>query len=171
MTADDVLAVSTVRVSGWRAAYAGLVPAGYLDRMSVEADAERRRDSFGGDARVQNLVAELGGEVVGWGVMGPCRDEGCEDDHGEIYALYVAPPVIGAGVGRALMRELVARADAASYPWLSLWVLRDNHRARRFYERAGFHWDGGQLSWHVDGEVVPEVRYRRSLEGSRRFDP
>lgn len=50
----DVNAVSALRVSGWRAAYAGIVPRSYLDAMSAEADAARRRDRLRAHG---NLVA------------------------------------------------------------------------------------------------------------------
>jgi ribosomal protein S18 acetylase RimI-like enzyme len=42
-----------------------------------------------------------------------------------------------------------------------LWVLRDNTRARRFYERYGFHADGVEEPFHVAGAAVPEVRYAK----------
>jgi RimJ/RimL family protein N-acetyltransferase len=43
-----------------------------------------------------------------------------------------------------------------------LWVLRDNTRARRFYERAGFAPDGATDVLDRLGGVT-EVRYRRAL--------
>jgi len=43
-----------------------------------------------------------------------------------------------------------------------LWVLRDNSRARRFYERAGFAPDGVTDVLERLGGVT-EVRYRRAL--------
>ncbi|MCZ9346526.1 GNAT family N-acetyltransferase, partial [Streptomyces sp. TRM76130] len=59
--------------------------------------------------------------------------------------------------------ESVRRCAAARYPRMLLWVLRDNTRARRFYERAGFRADGGAGVFEVDGIPVPEVRYARAL--------
>jgi hypothetical protein len=46
-----------------------------------------------------------------------------------------------------------------------LWVLPDNARGRRFYELAGWTTDGTQRTSEVRGVVVPEVRYRRRLQG------
>ncbi|MDX2643250.1 hypothetical protein PV341_06605 [Streptomyces sp. PA03-1a] len=43
MRMDDVDAVSTIRVRGRQAAYAGIVPRSYLDAMNVEEDAVLRR--------------------------------------------------------------------------------------------------------------------------------
>ncbi|MET9551829.1 GNAT family N-acetyltransferase [Streptomyces sp. NPDC006645] len=166
MTADDCDAVAAVRIGGWRWAYAGLMPRAYLDAMSVEEDAARRRaqlPSGAGDRRVVNVVAERAGTVVGWGCLGPCRDQDVPDGTGELYALYVDPEQVSTGVGRALARTLVERATADGFSSLVLWVLRENDRARRFYEKAGFTPDGAEEPFEVGGVSVPEVRYARSL--------
>jgi ribosomal protein S18 acetylase RimI-like enzyme len=166
MTAADIREVSAVRITGWKSAYAGLIPQDYLDGLSVEADSEYRRGVFMTDPRILDLVAVHAGTVVGWGVLGPCRDEGRSAEDGEIYALYVAPSLIGTGVGRTLMGELIARAVQGGFRSLSLWVLAKNHRARRFYERAGFSPDGEQAQWAVGQISVPEVRYFRPMQNA-----
>jgi hypothetical protein len=38
MTEADIVAVSAIRVTGWKAAHVGVVPQSYLDGMAVEAD-------------------------------------------------------------------------------------------------------------------------------------
>jgi RimJ/RimL family protein N-acetyltransferase len=42
-------------------------------------------------------------------------------------------------------------------------VLKENVRARRFYERAGFRPDDAEEPFEVEGVAVPEVRYARGL--------
>ncbi|MFB6506921.1 MULTISPECIES: GNAT family N-acetyltransferase [unclassified Streptomyces] len=166
MTVDDCEAVSRLRVRGWRAAYAGLVPQSYLDGMdlAVAEDVERRRASFTGGLTIVNVVAERPDRgVIGWACYGPYRENGRPLARGELYALYVAPELIGTGAGRALMAEVLARAAAEGFPDLALWVLRENAPARRFYERAGFRPDGAEESFEADGVLVPEVRYVRAL--------
>ncbi|MER5279802.1 GNAT family N-acetyltransferase [Streptomyces sp. NPDC002809] len=164
MTVDDCEAVATVRVRGWQSAYAGLMPQAHLDAMDIAEDAERRRGFFAADDAVVNLVAERAGlGVVGWAAYGPYRENGKRLARGELYAIYVAPEQTGTGAGRALMAEVLARAAAAGHPDLALWVLAGNAPARRFYERAGFHADGAEEPFEVDGVPVPEVRYVRPL--------
>lgn len=174
MTEADIDAVAAVRVRGWQTAYRGLMPQAYLDAMSVAADAERRRSWFGRRSpEVADLVAERDGEVVGWACVGPARDPDIapgpqelpapRPTAGELLALYVAPVLIGTGVGRALLAAGTARARASGYRALYLWVVRGNTRAQRFYERAGFVPDGAQEAYEVGGRSVPELRYRRPL--------
>lgn len=164
MTEHDVRGVSTIRITGWRSAYAEILPQSYLEGLSIEADAEWRKNSFRSDPRVQNVVAEDRNGLVGWGVFGPSRDDDRAEASGELYALYVAPDRIGTGVGRALMEDLLSRARTAAFTSLTLWVVADNHRARRFYERAGFHFDGSCSDWAVGGTTVAEMRYARDID-------
>ncbi|WP_326609852.1 GNAT family N-acetyltransferase [Streptomyces scopuliridis] len=167
MTVDDCEAVATVRVRGWRHAYAGLIPRAYLDAMSVEEDTARRRAHLAeGGGRVVNLVAEHAGRVGGWGCYGPGRDADAAAGSAELYALYVLPERLSTGTGRALLDELTARAAGAGYQDMRLWVLAGNERARRFYAKAGFAPDGAAEAFEVGGVSVPEVRYARRLSAS-----
>jgi ribosomal protein S18 acetylase RimI-like enzyme len=49
---------------------------------------------------------------------------------------------------------------ALPQPQVRVWVLRDNHRARRFYQRHGFHADGTVGDYRTSGSdtVYPQVR-------------
>ncbi|MFJ3336993.1 GNAT family N-acetyltransferase [Streptomyces sp. NPDC086766] len=175
MTLADCGPVAEIRVRGWQTAYRGLVPQSHLDALSVERDAEVRRTLLTRDAgRAVNLVAVGApprpsrhwgkhGEIVGWACHGPYREGEVHTEDAELYAVYVAPGHWSAGVGRALLRESTRRCAAAGHPRMLLWVLKDNARARRFYERAGFRPDGAEEPFEVDGVAVPEVRYARSL--------
>jgi ribosomal protein S18 acetylase RimI-like enzyme len=91
------------------------------------------------------------------GGPGPARSRAAE-----LYALYVAPAYWSTGAGRALLSRVLAEAQAEGCPRIVLWVLEQNARARRFYERAGFRRRGRThpLDW-LGG--VPEVCYVRDL--------
>ncbi|MBR7677783.1 GNAT family N-acetyltransferase [Streptomyces daliensis] len=170
MAADDSAAVAELTVRGWQHAYAGLMPQGYLDAMSAEESAVRRREIFAATlGRVSNLVAEdAAGTVTGWAAVGPYRQgtgagATAADDDAELYAVYVRPELIGTGTGRALMDAALERARARGFRRMLLWVVTGNARARRFYERAGFTADGAESTYEVDGTPVPEIRYGRAL--------
>ena len=169
MTLADCDRVAEIRVGGWQTAYRGIIPQSYLDAMSVAEDAERRRARFEESLRsggtVVNLIAETAGEIVGWACHGPYRDGEVRTGDAELYAIYVDPDRFGAGTGWALIAQSVRRCTAAGHPRMYLWVLEENARARRFYERAGFRADGTKEPFEVDGVAVPEVRYVRDLTG------
>ncbi|MGW0911350.1 N-acetyltransferase family protein [Streptomyces sp. NPDC002784] len=164
MVYADCDRVAEIRVGGWRTAYRGLLPQGYLDGLSVAEDAERHRARFTqGDGSAVNLIAERHGGTVGWACHGPYRSEDLPGEDAELYAIYVDPGQYGAGIGQALLQESIRRCTAAGYPRMLLWVLKENTDARRFYERAGFLPDGAEEPFEVDGVLVPEVRYAREL--------
>jgi L-amino acid N-acyltransferase YncA len=164
MREEDVDEVAAVRVRGWQAAYAGMVPQRHLDALSVEEDAAARRTWFAASReRVCSLVAvDADDAVVGWAALGAYRGAGAPDGAGELYALYARPDAVGTGVGRALMGAVHEEAARRGFADVLLWVLRDNARARRFYERAGYAADGAEQSEDYDGVPVVEVRYGRT---------
>ncbi|MFI6943599.1 GNAT family N-acetyltransferase [Streptomyces sp. NPDC050418] len=162
---DDIEAVAEIRVRGWQFAYRGMMPQEYLDALSVEEDVSARREQWGEHRpRLVRLVVERAGRVIGFAGFGPARDEDLAEGAREVFAIYVRPEEIATGAGRALMTEALDRCRAAGAPVVSLWVLEQNARARRFYERAGFCADGTSAGFDVDGVSVPEVRYVRRLD-------
>ncbi|MFD8984766.1 GNAT family N-acetyltransferase [Streptomyces sp. NPDC059564] len=165
MNEADVEAVSAIRVRGWQAAYAGIVPQAYLDAMTIQGDAEQRREWFSRPHRQStDLVALDSGGLVGWISFGPYRGQPHGAGRaGEIYAFYVRPDLIGRGVGRALLGEVHARMEEQRFRTSALWVLGDNQQARRFYERAGYRPDGGTQEDVYDDVTLTELRYRRAL--------
>jgi len=110
--------------------------------------------------RAGTYVAVSGDEVVGFASHGPSRND---STLGELFTIYVLPDAWGAGVGRALMRETLARLRTHGFDEAVLWVLEDNPRTRRFYELAGWRADGGVTDGEWLGVVVREVRYRIDL--------
>jgi GNAT superfamily N-acetyltransferase len=56
--------------------------------------------------------------------------------------LYVRPEAWGTGVADELHDRAVAAIRAAGHERARLWVLEENARARRFYERHGWFADG-----------------------------
>ena len=115
--------------------------------------------------RSATLVAVVADEVVGFVDVVPARDDATPDT-GEVTSIYVLPSAWVTGAGRGLMAAAVDRMRSDGFRAATLWVLRDNERARRFYERAGWSVDGTEKDDVAAGRTVTEVRYRRSLRDS-----
>lgn len=167
MTLADCEQVAEIRIRGWQHSYKGLIPQAYLDDLDLTTETARRRSHFeqAGDG-VVNLVAERSGKLVGWSCHGPYRDAELPTREAELYAIYVHPGHLSQGVGRALLQESTTRCTTAGHPRMLLWVLKENTRARHFYEQTGFTPDGTEEPWEVGGATVPEVRYVRTLGDS-----
>ena len=155
--AGDAARLGEIHVRTWQAAYEHVFGADRLAGLRPERRAEQWQGwlAEGVDAWV---FEEEAGPVVGFVWIGDSREA---EDEGELFAIYVLPEAWGSAAGRELMA--VARdALRAAYPTSILWVLEDNPRARRFYEREGWALDGGRREEELLGATVAEVRYRLS---------
>ena len=83
------------------------------------------------------LVAESDGEVVGWAALSPYSDRTCYRGVGE-ESVYVSASARGRGVGRALLGELIARAEADGYWTLLAGVFPENDASMALHRSVGF---------------------------------
>jgi ribosomal protein S18 acetylase RimI-like enzyme len=166
LTEADIDPVAALHVRSWRVGYAGIVPAEVLDALDPARFAARRRLPVPAGART--VVADDAGTIVGFASFGPGRVPQKHDEYdrsaGEIYAIYVDPDRWGDGVGRLLIGAAIDGLTP-DYPEMRLWVLEENHRARRFYQRAGMAPDGAREFYTPPGgdAGLPEIRYSRRL--------
>jgi GNAT superfamily N-acetyltransferase len=143
-TVADATAIGEVHVRSWQAAYAGLIPADFLARLSAESRAESWARLIGDGGPV--LVAEEDGVIAGFAAYGDER----------LYALYLLPEYWGRGIGRALHERVVEGMSGDS---AILWVLSTNERAKAFYVRQGWVDDGATQTETIDdGRVMLEER-------------
>ena len=73
------------------------------------------------------------------------------------------PEAWGSGAGPALMAAALESLRTSGFIVASLWVLEDNPRAQRFYEREGWTRDGGRREEEFLGVPITEIRYRVTL--------
>ena len=160
---SDLSSVAEIHVASWQAAYRGIISDEILDSLSVK----ERQQTWKEWIRLpgSELFVASRGEMI----LGFCRlvhpdysDDA--DQYVELTHLYLDPDAYGSGVGYALLQRAIKAAKARGSKGLFLWVLEENDRARRFYERANMRFDGGRQSRPVWlGEGVFEVRYRSSF--------
>ena len=73
-----------------------------------------------------------------------------------IVAIHSLPESWGTGLGHAMLEKALERIGDCP---VQLWAFKENSRARRFYEKHGFHWDGIERVSEFDGSL--EVHYVR----------
>ncbi len=157
---DDAADIARIHVATWRAAYRGMVPNTYLEGLDVGVRTEQWRNWIELPER-RTLVARQCGALLGFCATGPARDPDANAATSEVYALYVDEPHWRSGHGRALLERAISDAEDDGAAQLTLWVLEQNERARLFYERLGFVFDGVSKIELIGGSSLTELRYRR----------
>ncbi len=145
---EEIKGKAYVHWKSWQDAYKGIVDQSYLDQLTLEKCEEiacKWTDNL--------FVAKDGNQVVGFLGYGGYHDDELPNA-GEIFALYVLEEYYGTGVGKALMDKGLS---VLAQSQIALWVLKDNKRAIRFYEKCGFSLDGREEEIKL-GSSVTEVR-------------
>lgn len=177
---NDAQEVARIRVLGWRFAYQGLVPQGYLDSLSIAEDTERMRGYLSqlpqnlppnnlasvqgpNDAEKRSFMLAVRDDVV----LGFCHFSAAPNNAdrveratpggemvGRLHSLYVGPDALGQGIGHTLMSQALSTFTAWGCERAHLWVLEGNSRAISFYERQGWQLTGDTK---VDRSFGPEL--------------
>jgi GNAT superfamily N-acetyltransferase len=151
----DLAEVGAVHFRSRVAAYAGLLPPEALTFGSERALGEWWAERYRWERDTHRLtVAVDDATIVGFTYLGPSEDPGTT----ELYAIHVAPDVVGTGVGRLLMGDALPHLG----PRAVLWVLEGNDRARRFYAKAGWSPDGATRDAPLGGVLTRQLRYARA---------
>jgi ribosomal protein S18 acetylase RimI-like enzyme len=156
---SDIPAVAAIKVESWRHAYRGIVPDAVLDALTAqEVQAQWLGVAPAGFAGTV-LVAEGPEGITGYTMSGPVR-EPAGDFPGQLYAIYLRPSQMRAGLGTALFRATAQRLAAQGLSEFLLWVLEANTPARAFYERhGGMLIPGARLFTELGGAQLPELAY------------
>jgi GNAT superfamily N-acetyltransferase len=161
---QDADAIAELHVAAWRWAYRGLMADDVLDALSLEERATQWRSTLA-EARAQKatFVAERGGRIVGFTSVGRSVDAEASPETGEVYAIYLDEAVLATGVGRDLFARANTSLRELGFGRATLWVLEANDRARWFYEKAGWTWDGTTSMHDDECANLPIVRYAVDL--------
>jgi len=96
------------------------------------------------------------------GICSTCASR--DDDlpgYGEVVAIYALQNYWSKGVGKLLMDTAIAGLKERGYNRVILWTFEANTRARRFYEKYGYIFDGTKKNCgFADADIV---RYKMEL--------
>ena len=159
---NDVAAIGRLHVASRNGAYAGFLSPAALNAVGPEAMGEYWAERYRWEREDHRLtVAVVAGEIAGFTYTGPTEQEGV----GILHAIHVDPARQGSGIGRALMIDALADLTTRGTRAV-LWVLEHNIRAREFYERGGWTFDGGRRDEPIGPELTLQLRYAKELDGS-----
>ena len=136
-TLDDVRETTKVHIATWQSAYKGIIPQGFLDKMSddYEMRVERWAKTLSEGHAEYSLVAEVDGRIVGILHGGNSRHSEYPHDK-EVYAIYVLDEYQGRGVGKKLIQTIAKTFVEEESKGMVIWVLEEN-KSKKFYEAIG----------------------------------
>ena len=142
---EDCGALGEIMAVSFRSAFGGFISRETLDRCAVAENCAGLLASL--PEEMTTLTGWVDGKLMGLVVFSR-PPEG----RTEIEALHSLPESWGTGLGAAMLAFALDGANTAG-----LWAFGKNARARRFYEKHGFRWDGSERVSEFDGAL--EVRY------------
>jgi ribosomal protein S18 acetylase RimI-like enzyme len=154
---SDAEELARVHVTSWRETYRGLLPDAFLARMSEPGFARRFARDLADPNGAVTLAAGGRYGLVGYAQGGPSRRN--VRGEAEIATLYVLRHAQGGGLGEALIRETARALAARGASSLMISVLRDNIRARGFYEHLGGEAETARQERGPGGALLYEVAY------------
>ena len=145
---EDMAQAGRIMSLSFRTAFADFVSQETMDACAQEDNCIALLEGIFREGKVHFLMGEDSG-MLAWQQT---------DDGAEIIAIHTLPESRGTGLGAALLTTALNQIGNSP---VFLWAFKENTRARRFYEKHGFHWDGSERVSEFDGAL--EVRYVRAL--------
>lgn len=163
-TKADASGITDVQVASWRAGYAHIFAASEMAAPDFDASRRERWSAWrfapGERVFVALDVECIPERVVAFTSFGLERDRGnVRRGRGEIFAFYAHPDAWGTGVAEELITAVDARLRSDGFGVAVLWVLSDNARGRRFYEKHGWTATGVVDRFAAYGTSAREVEY------------
>lgn len=130
----DAKGMAKVHVDSWKTTYTNIVPVEYLNNLSYESREQMWTNAIpdGGIYVAENKE----GMIVGFAKGGKERSGNYKGHDGELYAIYILKEYQRKGIGRSLVKPIIAEIKEMGLNSMLVLVLKDNP-SRRFYESLG----------------------------------
>jgi ribosomal protein S18 acetylase RimI-like enzyme len=141
---EDMKLLGHIMSVSFRSAFSELVSKKTLDACAREDNCIAMLEGIFREGKVHFLIGDNSG-MLAWQNT---------EDAAQIIAIHSLAESWGTGLGHAMLTE--ALKQIGDQP-VFLWAFKENKRARRFYEKHGFSWDGAERVSEFDGAL--EVQY------------
>ncbi|MDR2712349.1 MAG: GNAT family N-acetyltransferase [Clostridiales bacterium] len=156
---EEAYEYAACHIACWQSAYKGIMPDEYLDNMpaKLEERTESCRQALSEPGDYGFFCAVYEGKMIGRLIICKSRDDD-KPNAGEIAAIYLLEEFWDKGYGRQMMDYAIEMLITLGYQEFFIWVLEENRRARRFYEKYGFRFDGAKKEIKID-KLLVVIRY------------
>ena len=160
MTEDDAHEVARIHTASWQHAYKGIMSDSFLLNIDTKKREENWKKGFTEGPKIIRLVLEDSGQMKAFacGFHNRHQDKlpACDC---ELWAIYADPKAVGLGYGHKIMDAYMYELKSRAFKNMCVWVLKDNKRARKFYEQSGGTLTDQSIFTEIGGESLEEVSY------------
>ena len=156
----DLLA--SINAASFQKGFKGIIPDEVLNEKFAYGRLLERFTKELAEKNTENSILLIDDKPVGIQTFG--RDDHKEREPVEIdiWRLYILPECWGMGYGEILIKWGLEELKKKNYKKVALWVVDENTRARRFYEKMGFL-NEGEYRIINPGKEIEELRYVKYL--------
>lgn len=163
-TVRDIKIISSIHASSWKIAYKGIVPQRYLDELRYDFWESAFQNWISNNILTAQLVYD--NEIpVGIIAYGKSRDDKFPE-WGEIVSVYLLPSYFKKGYGQKMLEAALDDLKKKGFQYCYLWILKENHNARKFYEKNGFRCSNDELIYEIMQKQLTDVRYILTLNNT-----
>ncbi|GIN40205.1 MULTISPECIES: GNAT family N-acetyltransferase [Heyndrickxia] len=156
-TINDIKGLAKVHYESWITTYTGMFSEETFKKRTYERVLENWRPRLENlDPNYRCFLAETDeGEIFAFAECGKERTGDFNIDS-ELYTIYMLELFHQKGIGKLLFQKVIEFLNDQGFHSLLVWVLKDNHSARKFYEKLG----GVQIAEQSLGDSgILEVAY------------
>ena len=156
----DAPDMAEVHMRSWEVAYKDIIPEDYIrQKNATRHDLYTRVIT---EDNTNSYVIQYAGKTVGIMKIAPPQDDDVGDDFYELHYIYLHPDYFRIGIGTQAMEFIFDKARSIGKTGMTVWVLDENIKSIKFYEKCGFQKDGKKMN-NEYGKESGRIRMRRDL--------
>lgn len=139
---NDINSLANIHSLSWKEAYKNIFSEKFLKNLRTEIFLENRKKKFRRDIEENSMldffIIEFSEKAIGILILSSLQKITKDKNVAEIIAIYLLPEFWNSGFGKEILSFSIARAKDFGAKKIFLWVVVENKRARKFYEKNGF---------------------------------
>ena len=153
---EDADGIAKVHVDSWKTTYKGIIPNNFLNGLSYEDRTELWKQNINKEDNYVIIAENEQGKIIGFADAWK-RERNIEENTCDLTSIYLLEQYQGAGIGKALMKELFIHFKQMGYSKIFVDVLEDN-KTKYFYEYYGAKFVKN-VQIKIGGKVLNESIY------------
>lgn len=161
-TIVDADELGQVYAQSYQTAFRGIIPDSFMEeRFTPEKRSERLKSEMA-EGVLTNMTVYKDDELIGILTYGIPEGVNLEESAVELGRIFLLPSYWGQNIGAEVLNLITPMFKEKGFSRIDLWVIEDNVRARKLYERMGFTHDGVTRIINV-GKELKDLKYTKQI--------